>query len=433
MSESGLSTAVNQHYLNKVMDLTDAMEVHANEDIFDARGNKLLAKGARVSRGLQERLIVHKLRKPLESSIVVEGGVCAASLVASAARILEESRPVAAIVGAGTATGSATLALFGQLKLGGAMSMMLTIADREGPRALDHAVTVALLAIAFARKAGLPELDQRIAGMAGLLHDIGELYVDPSFLRRSTRLLPHEWSHIVIHPHTGQMLVSELEAFPPAVARAVAEHHERYDGSGYPRRLSGNAISVPGQILAIAEMIAGVLGKSRPMERAALALKIVPGEHAKPLLAAISGLLRDENQAAAASEDMSYPGAEQIGHLIARIASALGMARQTLADQRPKSAKCKDILAIACDRIQTVQRAVISTGLDAFADQEAAVEEDDDLRFEQQVATREIQWRLRDIARDLALQNTDPNERLLFVPLINMLDDDFSQVDLPAK
>lgn len=429
MPDSGLSTAVNQHYLNKVMDLTDAMEVQATEDIFDARGNKLLAKGARVSRGLQERLIVHKLKKPLEACILVAGGVDADAVLRTAQKIADTSHPVAHILGATHRGGTSPLAVLAHLKFGSAMSMMLTISEREGSQALEHAVMVSLLSIGIAKKAGLPEQDQAIAGMAGLLHDIGELYIDPTYLMRGKRLLPHEWAHLVIHPHTGQMLINELEAFPDAVGRAVAEHHERFDGSGYPRRSTGPAISSAGQIVSIAETIAAVLLKDRPLERAALALRIIPGEHSRPLLAAISSAL-----GGAASKpfevvpDNGQTVEEDVRRLVQRISMSLAMAEQTLTGPAPKSAKASELLTSTISRIRNVQRAIVSTGLDMFIEAPASMADAADcaIMFEREVATREIQWRLRDIARDLSLQSASPDDRLLFLPLVHVLDDDFS-------
>jgi response regulator RpfG family c-di-GMP phosphodiesterase len=430
MSENGgLSAAVNQHYLDKVMDMTDTMPVHASEDIYDERGNKLLAKGALLSRNLQEKLIVHRLKKPLESSISIEGGVDQNAVFDAAQRLVETNLPLAQVLTGARTAGPSTVAVLARLKFGRAMGMMLTIADRKGGQSLDHAVTVSLLSIALAKKAGLAEQDQQTAGMAGLLHDVGELYIDPSYLVKGKRLLPHEWAHIVVHPFTGQMLIDELDSFPAGVGRAVAEHHERFDGSGYPQRRIGGAISIPGQIVAIAEMVAGVLSKQRPLERAALALKIFPGEHARPLLAAMAGALRENEQLATTSDEAgSKPEREDVPRLVARMKLALEMTRQALMHPLSKSQIARHLLAATINRICNVQRAIVSTGLDMYLNVDISTFDSDDpaLLFEKNVATREIQWRLRDIARDLALQNIQPADRLLFVPIINLLDDDFS-------
>jgi HD-GYP domain-containing protein (c-di-GMP phosphodiesterase class II) len=422
--------AVNQHYLNKVIDLSEEMRVEASEDIFDARGNKLLAKGAQVSRALQERLIVHKLKKPLEACIVVEGGVDGRSVMRSAERALDTSAAIKHVLTATQVGGVSPVSLLSQLSFGSALSMMLTIADREGGGALDHAVTVSLLSIAIARKAKLSQTDQACAGLAGLLHDIGELYIDPAFLVKGNRLLPHEWGHIVVHPHTGMMLINQLESYPQGVGRAVAEHHERNDGSGYPRRLAGSTISAAGHVVSIAETVAGVIMKDHPLERADLALKIIPGEYAREYVSAISGALRGHVFDVHEHDDRSYGvGAEDVSRLLTRIDTALKAIHDLLNAPGPKSPRAIELLTATALRIRQIQRAAVSTGLDIplGLDEAKLSAQDLGLMFERDVATREIQWHVRDAGRDLALQGAQQADRLLLTPLVNLLDDDYSQ------
>lgn len=429
MTDPNLHSSVNQHYLSKVIDLSENMRVEASEDIFDARGNKLLAKGAQVSRALQERLIAHKLKKPLEACIFVEGGVDGNSVRAAAERVMSTSAALNHILTVTHTGGSSPVALLSQLKFGSALSMMLTIAEREGGSALDHAVTVSLLSIALSKKAKLSQADQAIAGLAGLLHDVGELYIDPAFLVKGKRLLPHEWAHIVVHPHTGMMLINQLESYPQGVGRAIAEHHERNDGSGYPRRLKGDAISAPGHVVSIAETLAGVIVKDHPLERSALALKILPGEYSRGIVSGLSEALRGDSKRIHVIEERHYGvGVEDVTRLLTRMVSALQESTDILAAGAPKSVRAKELLATTTARIQHIQRAAISTGLDMPLGIDGAEPDSADMAilFERDVATREIQWRLRDIARDLALQGTGADERLLFTPLINILDNDYS-------
>ena len=423
----------------KVIDLSENMRVEASEDIFDARGNKLLAKGAQVSRSLQERLIVHKLKKPLEACIVVEGGVNGRSVMRSAERVLDTSAAIKHILTATQVGGVSPVSLLSQLTFGSALSMMLTIAEREGGSALDHAVTVSLLSIAIARKAKLSQADQACAGLAGLLHDIGELYVDPHFLAKGKRLLPHEWTHVVVHPYTGMMLINQLESYPQSVGRAVAEHHGRNDGSGYPRRLAGSAISAAGHVVSIAETVAGVIVKDHPLERTDLALKIIPGEYARDYVSAISGALRGHVADVHEHDDRSYGVVtEDVRRLMTRIDAALTSSQAILNAPGPKSARVIDLLTATTLRIRKIQRAAISTGLDIplGLDEENPSAHDMALMFERDVATREIQWHVRDVGRDLALQGTQSDDRLLLTPLVNLLDDDYShaqQAPQPPK
>ncbi len=427
MTTTSLPSAVNQHYLKKVMDLADVAEVAATEDIYDARGMKLVAKGSKISREWQERLIVHKLKKPLESSIQVADAVDANLIVRTAASLIDTSVPLGRILRATSGRGASPLAILSNLEFGNAMSMMLTINERDGSHALEHAVLVSLLSICMAKKLRLTDQDQSTAGLAGLLHDIGELYIDPLYLTRGKRLLPHEWAHIVVHPRIGQMLINDLESYPLAVGRAVAEHHERFDGSGYPRQSSGNNISPAGQALSVAEMIAGVLGRDHALQRAELALKIIPGEHAHDLLSAISGALRLPRQNAdEVVEQAMVHASEDVEGLFMRINDILDLGRKLIDGAAPNATKTRDIAAATMGRVRTIQRAFISTGLDVYLNPDHDFDGlgDSDIEFEKAVATREIRWRLRDIARDLALQTGAPDDQNVFTPLITLLDDD---------
>lgn len=402
MSAPALPASVNIHYLSKVIDLAENMAVATTEDIFDAHGMKLVAKGTRVSAKLQEKLIVHKLKKPLESCIAVEGGVGAGEIEAAARLLLEANRPLARIVAASFSTPADALAILSGIDVGPAMTMMLTMTSRLGASALDHSIAVSLLGLSLARKLKLAPDEQRATAIAGLLHDVGELYINPAYLASGKRLEPREWSHVVSHPRVGQLLVGELAAYPATVGRAVAEHHERFDGSGYPRGLSGNAISAPGQALSVAEMIAGLMNKDHALERAELALKLIPGEHNPALLSGISQVLRNKAPGEAEAP-VQFFGNERPQQLLDRIDLAGETARAIITAKAGLTPANVDIVELAFTRIQTVRRAFHSTGLDVapdtVSDDEAGV-----LAFEQSVATREIQWRLRDIARDLALR-----------------------------
>lgn len=424
MPDISLNTAVNKHFLNKLISLSGKKVVTATQDIVDVHGVMVMARGGRITAEHAEALSGRKLKKTIESSLRVEDAVDTAVIVATARRIIDTSMPIHHILQGGS--GTEPLAHLSNMVFGDAMCMLLTLADHDGAHALEHAVSVSLLSIGMARTLQLSDDDQQTAGLAGLLHDIGELYIAPAWLAPGKRLLPHEWAHLVAHPRLGQLLVSELGAYPHAVGRAVAEHHERFDGTGYPRQSSGKRISPPGQAVSVAEMIAGVLGKDHPLERAELALKIVPGEHARELVSAISGALRLQTPARPAAHEQAS-GGEDPRRLFRRISAVLEQGQDLLDGTGAKSPHARDLLGRTLERIQTIQRAFISTGLDAYLNLNHGLNDVPDgvLMFEKAVATCEIQWRLRDIARDLALHTAgSPDEKSLFASLIALLDDD---------
>jgi len=424
-----LDGSVNQHYLEKVINLAEVMPVVATEDIYDSRGMKLLAKGAVVSRALQEKIILHKLKKPIESSLAVEGGVDSRTLVDSGKRLIETCLPLAAILRAVCIGGFTPLTTLGNMSFGNAMTMMLTISGKDGSGGFDHALTVSMLSICWSRRLHMTEQEQKIAGLAGLLHDVGELYIDPSYQSRGNRLQPHEWRHLAVHPRIGEMLISASDSFPPGVSRAVGEHHERYDGGGYPRHLRGKEISVVGQIVAMAELIAGMLRAPRSLERAELAIRIFPGEYEHGLLSTISGSLQLARQAAEQlgenpGQAIVNDAGESLDDLYARIINAATCAKQLLSEAAGKSPAANELLIQAIDRIGQIQRAFVSTGMDAYLAQSSFCSdgEDDTISFEKEVAIREIKWRLRGVARDIALRFEAKDENTILSPLIQLLD-----------
>lgn len=411
---------VNHHYLEKVIDLAEQLPVVATEDIYDARGNKLLAKGAKVSRLLQEKLILHKLTKPIETSLRVSGGVDAGIIVKTAERLLAENQPLKALVAVSQGSGPSPTALLSRLQFGNAITMMLTIVERGGNAALDHAVTVAITAACFAKHLELPPELQEACALAGLLHDIGELYFDPAYLAPGRQLLPHEWAHLVVHPRTGQMLIAEHESYPPEVARAVAEHHERLDGSGYPRRLSGNAISPCGQVLAAAEAISGMLRGNNALERAEVAMKLITSEHDRRIAGAVSRARKHGHAGQPSSFSNSAPAQDGAGlyqNIVATISLALALAKSN-----GLSPATRELLERIAARLSQLQRAALSSGLNL-----ALLPDDNDgfdglMLFEHAVVTAEISWRLRDLSRELSLATCTAGERAALAPLSARLD-----------
>lgn len=402
MSESRSGAVVNEHYLDKVLALSEEVGVTATEDIYDANGIKLLAKGAQVSRKLQERLIVHRLRKPIESCIAVEGAVDARSLAACVARIGEESPAIGAILAVSGTTGSMLARDIGALAFAPPLAMMLTMIDRGDPNGLRHVAEVATLALAFATQAGLGPDGRQVAAMAGVLHDIGELYINPALIRATHVLSAEEWSHVIVHPHIGRLLIQDLGDCPAAVGIAVAEHHERLNGTGYPRAMIAGQSSLAGQLVASAELVSGLLHKTHPLQRAELALKIVSGEHPRLVSTVLSQASRqfgdqDFSMHAAAVDD------EEIARLSARMSDAAALAG-SLACANTVAPRHVDLLLRTRERLALVQRAFMATGLDMrIAVLEGAPAGDAEI-FESELALREISWRVRDIGRDLALQ-----------------------------
>ncbi|MEI6314864.1 MAG: HD domain-containing phosphohydrolase, partial [Syntrophus sp. (in: bacteria)] len=134
------------------------------------------------------------------------------------------------------------------------VQVMVSAVEIRDPYTAGHQNRAADLARAIATELGLPQI--RIDGirMAGSIHDIGKLSVPAEILSNPTELTELEFSMIKEHAHKGYKMLKDVVS-PWPLAEIVYQHHERMDGSGYPRRLKGEEIFIEARILAVADVV----------------------------------------------------------------------------------------------------------------------------------------------------------------------------------
>jgi hypothetical protein len=118
----------------------------------------------------------------------------------------------------------------------------------------EHTRRVALRAVQVGEELGLPPGRLRALAIGGLMHDIGKLSVPDSVLKKPAELSEDEFAVIQRHPEWGERLVSDLGGFTAAVRRLVRDHHERLDGSGYPRGVEADQLELDTRILAVCDV-----------------------------------------------------------------------------------------------------------------------------------------------------------------------------------
>jgi len=127
--------------------------------------------------------------------------------------------------------------------------------ELRDPYTAGHQRRVAELACAIAAEMGLPEERVRGLRVAALLHDVGKaLYVPTEILSKPGKLTPTEMALVREHCKAGYEILRRVE-FPWPVAEIVYQHHERLDGSGYPRGLRGEEILLEAKIIAVADVV----------------------------------------------------------------------------------------------------------------------------------------------------------------------------------
>jgi HD-GYP domain-containing protein (c-di-GMP phosphodiesterase class II) len=130
-----------------------------------------------------------------------------------------------------------------------------------------HGVQVAVYLVAFGRHLGFPRAELSQLGTVGLLLDIGKIKLPRAVLQKQGRLTPEEFETAKSHVALGLDILSATPNWPVEILEGIAQHHERLNGSGYPRGLRGDQIGIYGRMAGIADCFAA-LTKARPYAEA---------------------------------------------------------------------------------------------------------------------------------------------------------------------
>jgi putative nucleotidyltransferase with HDIG domain len=132
---------------------------------------------------------------------------------------------------------------------------LMTALDLRDVETLGHSLTVAKYSQALAQLIGIKDgstLDNIRKG--ALLHDIGKIAIPDSILKKTSRLSTSEWEKVKLHPVLGYGLIKEIKMVKE-VGNIILYHHEKYDGTGYPKGLKKEAIPLEARIFALADAL----------------------------------------------------------------------------------------------------------------------------------------------------------------------------------
>ena len=169
------------------------------------------------------------------------------------------NRTIAAVAAAGVAAGAYGIRVRSERDrlerfAAAGLESLLRAVDANDPETGLHLRRTAAYALAIADAMGVDEDERYTIELASLFHDIGKVHeAILDIVQKPGSLTPSERRAIDQHPVKGAEVLGPIAYFHPSVAKAVLSHHERWNGTGYPRRLRGKRIPLAARVLAIAD------------------------------------------------------------------------------------------------------------------------------------------------------------------------------------
>ncbi len=139
----------------------------------------------------------------------------------------------------------------------GTLEAVATMVEQRDPYTAGHERRVGVLASDIAREMGCSEVECQNLQLIGLVHDIGKIGIPAEILSKPSRLTPIEYMLVQNHAEQGYQVLRNVD-FPLPIADIIRQHHERMDGSGYPKGLKGDAILPEARILAVADVVESI-------------------------------------------------------------------------------------------------------------------------------------------------------------------------------
>ena len=348
------------HYLRALTDMADRRAVVTQDAIYTDNGIKLVEKGARIDSRLYDRLVQHKLREPIDRHLTVENAVDVPALIA-AGQDLAEQGVLPQMLAQALGSAGKLLAPLRSVSLPDPVAFKLTVMRDQRPGLFEHSLQMMMVAVFLGLKSGLSERDCIPLAAAALLHDAGVLHMDPAWMDPLNKVTGVQRKHLVAHPITSMLMLKDAGVYPRPVEIAVLEHHERMDGSGYPRGLPGAEISPMGRILLLAEVVTAFYEKytDMPAQRLSLVLRLNHRKFPAALVAHVLPLLHEDVARDSALMPLGADAPVQIDTL----AGAFEQWEQLKAALPPAARQVPgSVFAFADIRLQALQKALIEAG-----------------------------------------------------------------------
>ena len=286
----------DSHYLSAVAAMGQKLGLVLQAPLFDVTGQCIAQSGAKVDRTLLQKMAGNQIANAIDDVVALDDLVDVPALEAEFMTMCQSAElPRLLTLSLGEKHRWRLIAPIAEMYWPRQAQFKLALMRDQWPNLYAHSLCVAMVSAYLGICEQMPEqrLTQLVA--AGLMHDTGMLCMDRSWIDSSYQLTQEERKQLSQHSVTAMQIVQAAGGMGADVEDAILEHHERMDGTGYPRQLTGEKISKLGRIVMLAEVVTAIFDKhagDQPAHRLTLTLKMNRQRYDTELIAHIYRLLK---------------------------------------------------------------------------------------------------------------------------------------------
>ncbi len=239
-------------YVQHLVNLAARQQVSISEDVKNHQGAVLIRKGSILDKELALKISHHNLEQPLENCVQLNAGINSERLLNYIKKMLIDNSSFSSF----KHDCELTLLLEQACKYYQKFPLLMqkmTVLNTQMPNLFQQALMCSYFSMAIAHEMELSPIECKWVFIAGLIHNVGILHLDESVLANKGEYTSQQWRTLQSHPLLAHKILTNIENLPKCISTAVLEHHECFDGSGYPFNKSGAQLGIMGQIVGISD------------------------------------------------------------------------------------------------------------------------------------------------------------------------------------
>jgi len=254
------------YYLQYLAIFSQSKSVVVEQDIYNQQGALIIPADAILNPKISKQLLGHTLQQPIEFNVGIKQTLSSNRLQEIYQKIILNN-PDLNFLNTGLEVSELLVQGCDYINDYPIVWQKLTVMQSTCPDLFMHALISGYMCLSVSKKMGEKPSENLHAFVAGLIHDLPMLSLNPKLLNDDLEYSPEQWREMQSHCEIGYDKFSMISGFPESISLAILEHHEHADGSGYPYGKSAPDLSITGQIVALVDTCIGIYSRESTVEK----------------------------------------------------------------------------------------------------------------------------------------------------------------------